>query len=95
MEGEVRDDHNLLKTSLMPLIRGLSGLFVAVILLAGCDSGKQAEEESAYSSTSSADTTVLALAETTAVQCVTTDPTPQYVFSSTKPGSLSYSGSSA
>ncbi|MDP7316819.1 MAG: hypothetical protein QGH12_01350, partial [SAR324 cluster bacterium] len=76
----------------MPILRGLSVLFVVAIFLVGCDSGKKVEEESAYSSTST-DTTALALAETTAIQCVTTDPTPQYIFSSTKPGTVSYSGS--
>ena len=92
LEVEVRDNHNLIEISLMPFTRGLAVLFAVAIVLVGCDSGKKLEEESAFSATS-ADTTALALAETTAIQCVTTDPTPQYVFSSTKPGTVSYSGS--
>jgi len=81
----------------------LINLFYLIVLLqiffAGCsnkDSSNSSEDEldtAVVTADSNATATELILEEVTAVETPTTDTTPEYTFSSTKAGTITYGGS--
>ena len=81
----------------------LINLFYLIVLLqiffAGCsnkDSSNSSEDEldtAVVTADSNATVTELILKEVTAVETPTTDTTPEYTFSSTKAGTITYGGS--
>ena len=81
----------------------LINLFYLIVLLqiffAGCsnkDSSNSSEDEldtAVVTADSNATATELILKEVTAVETPTTDTTPEYTFSSTKAGTITYGGS--
>ena len=76
-------------------------LFYLIVLLqiffAGCTSSSDSSEDELDSAVVTADSnataTELILKEVTAVETPTTDTTPEYTFSSTKAGTITYGGS--
>ena len=71
-------------------------LLASALLLGGCknpETPSSSEDNTTSSGDSSSDTTAPTLAEVTAVSTPTSDTTPNYTFSSSEAGTITYGGS--